>query len=340
MSAAGQGGPRVRAARRRVGRVARGPIGALAGWALLAPSATVAMARLTRRETRTSVLMLEALTPLLAAPALAAVGVAVATRRRAMTLVAGALVVSHVAWAAPDLYPARTLPEGVDGAPRLRLFSANVRFTNPDMGGIAAEIRAADPDVVALQEISPFNLSRLEAEGVLADHPHQWVDARPDTYGTAILSRLPLEDTEQWRAGGLPMARATVVMGGRRLRLYDVHTRAPFGPGGAADWERQLAALGEVAEREAAPLVLAGDFNATSSHRSFRRLLGTGLRDAHVERGRRFVATWPLDMRPLPPLVHLDHVLVSDDIAVLDVREGTGRGSDHRPVVVDLAVIG
>ena len=330
----------VRGAGRLLGRVVRGPVGAVAGWALLAPSATVAVARLSRRETRTSVLMLEALTPLLAAPALAAVVAAVATRRRAMTVGAGALLLCHVVWAAPDLRPARPLPEGVDGAPRLRVFSANILFTNTDMGGIAAEIRAADPDVVALQEVSPFNLSGLEAEGLLADYPHRWVDARPDTLGTAILSRLPLEDAGQWRAGRLPMARATVVLGPHRLRLYDVHARAPFGPGGPAEWERQLAALRQVAEQETEALVLAGDFNATTGHRSFRRLLAAGLRDAHLERGRRFVATWPLDMRPLPPLVQLDRVLVSDHLAVLDVREGTGRGSDHRPVVVDLAVVG
>lgn len=328
------------ARRRLVARVAHGRLGALAGWALVAPSATVAVARLTRRETRTSVLMMEALTPLLTAPALSALAMAVATRRRAMTLVAGVLVACHLVWLAPDVGPARPLPEGAERAPRLRLFTANILFTNADMGGIAAEIRAARPDVVALQEVSPFNLSLLEEEGVLADYPYRLVAPRPDTFGTAILSRLPLEDPEEWRVDGHPMARATVVVGDRRLRLYDVHTGAPFGPGAAERWEDQLAALREVAEQEAAPLVLAGDFNATSGHRGFRRLLEAGLRDAHVDRGRRFVPTWPRDVRPLPALFQLDHVLVSDQVAVLDVWEGTGRGSDHRPLLADLALLG
>ncbi|HEV3402239.1 MAG TPA: hypothetical protein VG078_10505, partial [Acidimicrobiales bacterium] len=75
-------------------------------------------------------------------------------------------------------------------------------------------------------------------------------------------------------------------------------------------------------------------------HRGFCRLLDAGLHDAHAERRRWFVATWPIDMRPLPPLSHIDHVLVSDQVAVLDVWEGVGRGSDHRPVVADLAVVG
>lgn len=320
-------------------RVAHGWLFSMVGWAAVAPSATVAAARLTRHENRPSVIMVQALTPLLALPVLASFGAAVVTRRRALGLVAGVLVLCHLLWVAPDVRPARPLPEGADGTPRLRLYTANLLFTNTDMSGIAAEIRAARPDVLALQEVSPQNLSRLAAEGVLDEFPHQALAPRPDPFGTAILSRLPLEGAESWFAAEVPMARATVVVGDRRVRLYDVHTRTPFGPGAVERWKNELAALEEVAAEEKEPLVLAGDFNATSGHRSFRRLLGAGLRDAHVERGRWFVTTWPLDLRPLPAFVHIDHVLVSEDVAVLDVREGTGRGSDHRPLVADLALI-
>jgi endonuclease/exonuclease/phosphatase (EEP) superfamily protein YafD len=120
------------------------------------------------------------------------------------------------------------------------------------------------------------------------------------------------------------------------VRLYDVHTRAPM-RGGASTWEAQLAELGRLVEAEVGPRVVAGDLNATSGHRAFRDLLGVGLRDAHVERGRWWAGTWPRDRWWFPPVARLDHVLVSPELAVLDVREGTGRGSDHRPVVADLA---
>ncbi len=331
-------GGRRRSTGRLLGRV--GPAGGLAGWALLAPSATVALARLTRRESRTSVLMLEALTPLLTLPVVAALGAAVATRRRAMASVAGLLGFCHLVWLARDRRPGRRPAEGADDAPRFRLLSANILFTKADVGGIVSEIAAADPDVVVLQEVSPLNFERLEAAEVLAAYPHRWVAPRPDGFGNAILSRLPLEGAEEWRVDPYPMARATLVVGERRVRLYDVHTGAPFGPLGARHWRGQLAALRAVAQEEREPLVLAGDFNATFAHRDFRRLLEAGVRDVHVDRRRRLVATWPLDLRPLPPLLQLDYVLVSDQVAVLDVWEGTGRGSDHRPLLADLAVVG
>jgi endonuclease/exonuclease/phosphatase (EEP) superfamily protein YafD len=225
-----------------------------------------------------------------------------------------------------------------DHSPHLRLFSANLLSTNVDMEGIAGELGAEEPDVVVLQEVSPPNLAALEATGALEPFPHRWVTARPDALGTAFFSRLALEDAEAWRAGGLPMPRATVVVGDRRLRLYDVHVKAPFGPRGRALWEAQLAALRQAAAAEAGPVAMAGDFNANSGHRPFRALVRVGLRDAHLDRGRWWAATWPSNRRPVPPLTLLDHVLVSRHAAVLDVREGTGRGSDHLPVVVDLVL--
>lgn len=321
---------------RRLARLA----GTVVGWALVAPSAHLATGRLARQETRATVLMAEALAPLLAVPTLAALGVATVTHRRALGVVAGGLALLHLVWAAPDLQPARPLPDEVEAAPRLRLFSANLLFTNTDMGGFAAEIVAARPDVLALQELSAVNLARLEDEGVLDDFPHRTVFARPDAFGTAVYSRLPLEDSEQFRLAGSPMARTTVLVGDHRVRLYNVHARAPFGPGMVHTWIEQLDALREIAEDEKEPLVLAGDFNATSAHRGFRDLLGARLRDAHQERGRGWATSWPRNLALMPPLALIDHVLVSDAIAVLTVREGMGRGSDHLPVIVDLAITG
>ena len=83
----------------------------------------------------------------------------------------------------------------------------------------------------------------------------------------------------------------------------------------------------------------AGDFNATRYHPSFRRLLSDGMRDAHERRGRGWAATWPRNRRLLPPLMRLDHVLVSHGVEVRSIREGLGRGSDHRPIIADLVLL-
>jgi endonuclease/exonuclease/phosphatase (EEP) superfamily protein YafD len=311
---------------------------ATAGWALAAPSAALAATRVTGVDSYTSVLAAQAVTPLFAVPTLAALGLAATGRRRALAVVAGALTALHLIWAAPDLRPDRPRPIDAADGPRLRLFSANLLYVNGDMGGIAGELRTARPDVVALQEVSPLNLASLEAAGVLDDYPYRVVAPRLDPFGSAVLSRFPLEDSQVLLVAGLPLPRTTVVIGDRRVRLYDVHTRAPMGRG-IGTWKAQLAELRRMVEAEDGPRVVAGDLNATSGHRAYRDLLEGDLRDAHVERGRWWVATWPQDRWWAPPLARLDHVLVSPEVAVLDVREGAGRGSDHRPVIADLALL-
>jgi endonuclease/exonuclease/phosphatase (EEP) superfamily protein YafD len=298
----------------------------------------VAAIRIARADNRTSVVVAQTLTPFFAGPTLAALGLAVAGRRRSQGVVAGALAVAHLVWAAPDLHPARPRPVDAGDGPRLRVFSANLLYVNPDMGGIADEIRASEADVVALQEVTPSNLAGLKAAGVLDGYPHRLLAPRRDPFGSAILSRHPLVDSEMLLVAGLPLPRTTVVVGERRVRLYDVHTRAPMRRG-ITTWKAQLAELRRLVERDHGPRVVAGDLNATSGHRPFRELLGAGLRDAHVERGRWWAATWPRDRWWSPPMARLDHVLVSPEVAVVDVREGTGRGSDHRPVVADLALL-
>lgn len=282
--------------------------------------------------------MAQAVTPLFLAPTLAALSLAVAGRQRALAVVAGALAAAQLVWAAPDLHPARPRPVDAGDGPRLRVFSANLLYVNGDMGGIAGELRAARPDVVALQEVSPLNLAGLEAAGVLDDYPYRLLAPRTDPFGSAILSRLPLADSELLLVAGLPLPRTTVLVGDRRVRLYDTHTRSPTGRG-IGTWKAQMAELRRLVEAEGGPLVVAGDLNATSGHRPYRRLLGAGLRDAHVERGRWWAVTWPQNRWWTQPLARLDHVLISPEVAVVDVREGTGRGSDHRPVVADLALL-
>ena len=86
------------------------------------------------------------------------------------------------------------------------------------------------------------------------------------------------------------------------------------------------------------PVLLVGDFNATVYHPRFDDLLDTGLTDAHSARGRGFTGTWPRD-QPFPPLLRIDHALSSKELVPVKATYGTGRGSDHRPIIVEYALV-
>jgi endonuclease/exonuclease/phosphatase (EEP) superfamily protein YafD len=163
-------------------------------------------------------------------------------------------------------------------------------------------------------------------------------ETRSGASGIALWSRFPLVDVQVQDVHGRPFIGATAILGTSRLRLCTVHMVAPLG-GDRARWQAQLRHLGEEIHGERGALVVAGDFNATRHHPSFRRLLSDGMADAHEERGRGWAATWPRNRWPLPPLMRLDHVLVSPGVGVRSIREGLGQGSDHRPIIADLVLL-
>jgi endonuclease/exonuclease/phosphatase (EEP) superfamily protein YafD len=304
------------------------------GWLLIVPLASAAGARVARLDESSSLLLLASgLTPLLWLPALAAFTIGLCSRRPALTLVSGGVAALYLTWALSGLGVPKAAPSGAAG---LRLFSANLQVGNPDLGPIAAEIGAAQPDVVVLQELGPGMVDQLRRSGVLDAYPYRLVRARPGAFGIGVWSRLPLMETREVQVEDVTMLRVAMTVGGLRVPLWAVHTVAPVGSN-RDRWRRQLAWLGSVA-RQDRPLIVAGDLNATRWHRGLGKLLADGLDDAHERRGRGWAATWPRDRWPLPPVLRLDHVLVSSEIGVQAVREGIGVGSDHRPVLADLAV--
>jgi endonuclease/exonuclease/phosphatase (EEP) superfamily protein YafD len=86
------------------------------------------------------------------------------------------------------------------------------------------------------------------------------------------------------------------------------------------------------------PRVVAGDFNATPYNRTMHRMQDLGLDSVHERRGRGLAVTWPNGHRPVAP-VQIDHVLVDASVVVLAVTELAGTGSDHKPVLTDLALM-
>lgn len=310
----------------------------MTGWLIIVPLSISAAAQVARLGESSSLLLLvTGLTPLLGPPALVALGIGLWQRRWPLAAVSAATAAAHLVSALSGLGAPVRAPSSAGALPALRLFSANVYHANRDLGRIGQEIRATAPDLVALQEVDPDGAAGLQRSGVLARFPYAVTELRTSPFGIGLWSRLPIADSQVQDVHGMAVIKATILVGSHRLQLYMLHTVAPLGDD-RVRWQAQLRWVEEEIRQERGPLVVAGDFNATRFHPSFRRLLSERLEDAHEQRGRGWATTWPRDRWPLPPLMRLDHVLVSPDIGVRSVKEGLGQGSDHRPIIAELVL--
>jgi endonuclease/exonuclease/phosphatase (EEP) superfamily protein YafD len=150
---------------------------------------------------------------------------------------------------------------------RYSVYQKNMLFRNADLSALEADIRAADPQIVTLQEVSEPNLAMLAA---LKDaYPHQLVCPGGRVGGTAVLTRLdPVAGTEICGPG---LAAMQVVAGTERqdrFWLVSVHLHWPW-PYAQAD---HVALLLPILDKLQGPVVLAGDFNMVRWANSVTRM--------------------------------------------------------------------
>ncbi|OHV37593.1 endonuclease [Pseudofrankia sp. EUN1h] len=312
---------------------------AAAAWLVVGVLSVLALGRLVYLDDALSwpYSALNALTPLLYLPVYAALIVGFGLRRNALMLATVPLIGLHLFWTVPELWPGAA-EKAPDGAQQVRVLSANLLYHNTSAGRLGTQIEATHPDIVVLVEASRLTLGEVRKSGALANYRYQLDKSAEGAFGYAVYSRYPLSDWAAPTVGGKPLPRMTVTLGGgRRFVIYPVHTIAPTSAGDTQQWRAQLDQLATEVRGSRLPVVLAGDFNATRDHRPFRRLLSSGVRDAHDAAGTSWSPTWPATTL-LPPVLRIDHVLASPAFAVTGYQRGGHDGSDHLPVIADLAL--
>jgi endonuclease/exonuclease/phosphatase family metal-dependent hydrolase len=223
-------------------------------------------------------------------------------------------------------------------ASRVRIASWNIKAARAaSLDVLAAEMRAMDADVIALQEVDVHTRrgGDVDQPGTLAASlgfhyvfaaSIRWSEG---DYGLALVSKWPLVDVERRRVGvtdaGEPriVLDATVCVAGRPLRILNHHaddlpaTRARS----FAD-VRQIvaAAIGH-------GLLLVGDFNESADGPGIRMLRDTGLVDLGAEGGVS-TSDWG----------RIDYVFADPLLAryASTVRVWRTDNSDHHAVLIEL----
>lgn len=250
-----------------------------------------------------------------------------------LTAVAIAAAVVAVVIQLP-LFRRAKAPSGTE----LRFLSANLRYGRADAEAV---VRYAEEgaDIVALQELTPAALARLESAGLDRMFPHRALREMDEPGGVGIWSRYPLSDIRIDDGFWLGMLAADVHLPEAPVptRVLTVHLSAPW-PDPLQGWRDDLARLAgtllTAARASAGPVLLAGDLNATPDMREFRRLLRQGYQDAGAQAGAGVVRTHPSDIGA-PPVFAVDHILTRGYVAT-SLRTLQVPGSDHRALLAQL----
>jgi len=215
----------------------------------------------------------------------------------------------------------------------VRLLTFNVWKRNPHIEDIAAVLNKADADLVVLQEVTS------EQKSLLRDLTKERYPHMLGTSGLLILAKH--EERASGRIDGAKIdgwARIPFVLWaqfeieGFAFELVGVHLAYPFNP---LEQEADTETLIAFVRSRKAPLLVAGDFNLSPWSNKLQRFT----RETGLLRYNTFRPTWPTRrVIRLIPLVTLDNVFSSGEFARLSVTTGSGAGSDHRPVIADIAL--
>lgn len=266
--------------------------------------------------------------PYLGVFSLAALILFAATRARIGSTAAVVLTLAVVGVQVPMF-----LADGPDNSgPELSMLTINVAHGDADAAAIVAAVRDNDVDVLAVQELTPEEVTDLQAAGIDDLLPFSFTAALPVADGTGLWSRTPLTEGTRLDNFGFVPVQARTTVDGQDLTLVSFHAMSPATPRHTAEWDADLARMRSIMETYQGTVLVAGDFNATNDHRQFRTLASSPFSDAAEAAGAGLFRTFPSER----PLARLDHVVTSSNVRAQSVRPVVIPDSDHLAVLAEL----
>jgi endonuclease/exonuclease/phosphatase (EEP) superfamily protein YafD len=214
----------------------------------------------------------------------------------------------------------------------IRTLTFNVHDQNTNYQKAVDYILDSEADVVCLQEA--VGEWRTAISTMLRLYPHALQSAKG---GTILLSKYPVKVLDVDIMGATPYTIAVQLEGLERpVDLACLHLTRPESPTALALRNQQLGYLARTVFKSGHPVILMGDFNAsTRSPALFRFMQQAGLRTAGP--GFPPANSWPGNFAFAG--IRIDHVMFSSPLALVRSQVGPNLGSNHRPVAADLVLL-
>jgi endonuclease/exonuclease/phosphatase (EEP) superfamily protein YafD len=269
---------------------------------------------------------------LLPAAAVALVVVPVAAFLQWPVVAAGAAVTALLAFALA--MPSMTAPELVAReASRFKVLLFNAWYSNKRPAEVAQLIARENADLVVLIEVSGKMRRALKAVGNI--YPYKFDCAGAGCDGV-IFSRARLLPQQIYRTSDpdrSPYVTIATDIAGCRMTLISTHMTRPFPNRPYWGQSAQAREIGGAVGRIAGAKLLLGDFNAAPWGYVVRTIEARGDVSAATGPGGTWPSVFPAQLR-----IPIDHVMAGPGLRVASRRLLPGTGSDHVPVVVEVAV--
>lgn len=217
---------------------------------------------------------------------------------------------------------------------QLRVLLSNVLYSNENYSNVISLVRKEAPDIAVFVEAGKVWNQELTALKDLL--PYSAIAQDSKRFGTTLYSKFPLENVsiEQFQ-GPRSTIVATIKYQGKDVIVMGTHPNYPVSKIGFIQRNSQLKAMADYIATINKPVILMGDFNITMWSPFYQRFI----RESKLKNGRigfGLQPTWPAFLPFLA--IPIDHCFVSQNIQVINSRTGDNVGSDHLPIIADLAI--
>lgn len=217
--------------------------------------------------------------------------------------------------------------------PRFTLMAFNVYYHNGQLERVAGLVRETRPDIVVLLEVEAHVRPQLDT--VATQYPYR-VECWQETWCDAlVLSRLPLTDIRSTLPAPKfrrPMGAVEVTIEDRKLTLFPAHLSLPYPLNGRDAQTGEIDEVIKTIAGIAGPRILTGDFNASP----WATTMGKPQTQLNMTLLTGGDGSWPTFL-PRAMGIPIDHVLATQELALLSRKLFTVSGSDHRAVLAEIA---
>lgn len=246
-----------------------------------------------------------------------------------------------------------------EGHATIRFMEVNVENNSSAQTQLLKYIDKMQPDVIAVTELTPEWDKGLRA--ALPAYKHVWCAPAPGYYGIGIYSKLPLTDRNMFVPGveqaKEPCLSAIVSKDKMMVRVVAMHVFAPHTPNEMAQRNTQFSQIANHIQTELRPdappskmeatprapitpadnyagTVVLGDLNTTPWSQTYASFLASlDLHDSQMGYGLN--PTCDIYGFLTAPV---DYCLIPRRATATSYKVGPDIGSDHKPVVVDVAI--